>query len=395
MDVERARFLVSPEGSAALAMAQDRDLPLGVVERAAALRKFLPPAKASAVGEQLALQDRARERFGDLAPGHFLYSDAGLQMMTHPLVASRRARRFAAAGYPAVDGTCGLGGDATAQAATGVEMIAVERSRSTAILAAANLRNMAQVVIGDATALPLRLAGRALFLDPSRRQGSRRRFDPKAFSPPWDACVALAQEARLAAIKTAPGIDDTAIPAEAEAEFVQVGRSLREATVWVGEGAAPGVRRAVMLPGDLEMTSLEAECDGAPRPLGRFVIDPAGCVTRAGLVRQLGAHVGGFLMDRQVAYLTADAAVETPFGTTLEVLEDVPFSIARLRGLLHERGWRPDEIRRRAFPVEPDELRRLLKPKGTIPVTLVCTTIGGARRVFVCKPQEVDLTAGQ
>ncbi len=395
MDVERARFLVSPQGAEALSLATARDLPKGLVERAAALRKLLSPAEASAVGEQLALRDRAHERLGELAPDAFLYSDAGLQMMTHPLVAARRALRFAGAGHAVVDATCGLGGDARAFAKAGLDTLGLERDRATALLAAANLRQAARVVIGDATAMPFTLSGRALFLDPSRREGSRRRFDPRAFSPSWDVCIAVARQASLAAIKTAPGIDDAAIPADAELEFVQVGRSLREATVWFGDGAEPGLRRAVLLPGGYEMTSLEAACDSATRPPARFLVDPAGCVTRAGLVRQLGAQVGGSLMDPQVAYLTSDTGTPTPFGTTLEVLEEVPFSLARLRGLLHERGWRADEIRRRAFPVEPDELRRLLKPKGSIPVTLVCTTIAGTRRVFVCKPQEVDLTAGQ
>lgn len=315
-------------------------------------------------------------------------------MMTHPLVARRRAQRFAAPGCPVLDATCGLGGDLAAFADAGLPATGLERDAATAVLAGANVRGRALVIRGDVAALPFRIEGRSLFLDPSRRTGGGRRFDPAAYSPPWDLCLALARRARLAAVKAAPGIPDAAVPADAELEFVQLGRSLREATFWFGSGATPGLRRAVLLPGPFEMTSDEPECPGEPRPAGACIIDPHGCVTRAGLVRQLGARLGAWLLDPQVAYLSAAQAEPTPFGTVFELLEDVPFSVARLRRLLHDRDWRPDEIRRRAFPVEPDELRKLLRPRGSTPVTLLCTTIAGSRRVFVCR-LAVDGTAGQ
>jgi hypothetical protein len=67
------------------------------------------------------------------------------------------------------------------------------------------------------------------------------------------------------------------------------------------------------------------------------------------------------------------------------VLDVIPFSVSRLKTRLRERGWRADEIRRRAFPVEPDELRRLLGPSEGERVTLLCTTLAGERTVFVAR----------
>jgi hypothetical protein len=393
VDLARARYLVSPEGREAFAAVRNADLPGDVVQQSTYLRKRYPPDQAAALGEQLALHDRAADRFGELAPP-FLYTDTGLQMMTHPLVAARRAARFAYAKLPAIDATCGLGGDLGAMVDADIAAAGIERDPATAVLAGANV-GRANVIRGDAAALPALPAGRALFLDPSRRDERSRRFDPAAFSPGWDTCLELARAASLACLKTAPGIADAAIPPEAEIEFVQVRRSLREAAIWFGGDARSGLRRAVMLPGTFEMTSDESEADPAPVLPGRYILDPASCVTRAGLVRQLAARAGGRLMDEQIAYLTLDRPAVTPFGTTFEVIEELPFSVGKLRDLLHSRGWRPDEIRRRGFPVEPDELRRLLRPRGSDPVALLCTTIGGARRVFVCRTLEVDGTAGQ
>lgn len=343
------------------------------------LRESFPADEAAALGEQLSLRGLARERYGELPLR--LYSREGLEMMTHPLVARRRAVRLARLGLPVGDLGCGLGGDARAMVDSGVEVMGVERDAATALLAAVNLDG--RVASGDASRPPLNVEAMAVFIDPSRRERGSRRFDPGAFSPPWDVAVEMTRDAKAGVIKAAPGIDHAVLPPEAEVEFVQVGRTLREAAAWLGAGALPGLRRAVLLPVGVELDSAMEEAPGEVGEADAFVVDPESCVTRAGLVRQLAAVVGGRMMDRQVAYLAANELVPHPLAATFEVLARVPFSVSRVRELLRANGWRADEIRRRAFPVEPDELRRLLGRLEGTPVTLICTTLAGGRTVFV------------
>ena len=263
-------------------------------------------------------------------------------------------------------------------------MIGVERDAATATLAAANVPE-AGVVLGDAERPPLGLDRMAVLIDPSRRGERGRRFDPASFSPPWDACLSRAWEAPAAVIKAAPALPADAIPPEAEVEYVQVGRSVREATLWLSGDAEPGLRRAVLLPQGVELDGHAPNAGDACRPPGPFVFDPEPCVTLAGVVTQLAHRLGAQLMDPMVAYLTGDGLAFDPLAATFRVLEVVPFSVARLRRLLRERGWRPDEIRRRAFPVEPDELRRLLGRLEGERVALLCTTLEGRRTVFVAE----------
>ena len=197
--------------------------------------------------------------------------------------------------------------------------------------------------------------------------------------------LGLLSSARAGVLKAPPGLGHEHIPPTAELEAVQLGRDLRELSLWSGEGAQPGLRRAVLLPAWVELTSLAPEREGlAPAP-GRFLFDPESCVTRAGLVRHLAAALDADLLDENVAYLTADEPVAHLMAACFEVLESLPFSVQRLRELLRARGWRPDEIRRRAFPVEPDELRRLLGKLEGERITLLCTTIHGQRTVFVAR----------
>ena len=383
MDIARARYLASPAGRAALAELPPAAVRADPNKLVSALRKSYPPAEASALSEQAILIARASARFGN-AQRAMLLTGPGLEMMTHPAIARRRAERLTALGLPIADLTCGLGGDLGPCTAGGLRAVGVERDRATAILARANIP-AASLVVGDAARPPLHIEEHAIILDPSRREGARRTFDPAAFSPGWDTCLALASTARAAVLKAPPGIDHARIPASAEMEAVQFGAGLREITIWSGAGAQPGLRRAVLLPAGAFLTSVEAEAPPETVPAGVFVFDPESCVTRAGLVRHLGHRLGARMLDEQVAYLTADTPSFDPMAATFEVLEVTPFSVRRLKETLRAHHWRPAEIRRRAFPIEPDDLLRLLGRIEGEEITLLCTTIAGARTVIVAR----------
>jgi len=382
MDLARARFLASARGQAALA-----SLPPGLADEpvnrlADILRRDYPAGEAAALGEQVVLRARAASRF--TLPKDFLFTTDGLAMMTHPLVGARRAARLACAGLPVVDLTCGLGGDLAACVSAGISSAGLEHDAATAILAASNVAG-AQIVLGDAARPPFDLQKVAVVIDPSRRSAAGRRFDPAAFSPTWDVAVAVLMEAPAGVLKGPPGIDHRHLPPFAELEWVQLGRSLREVAVWAGAGCTPGLRRAVSLPSGATIDSNDPEAPPELAPPSSFLFDPEPCVTNAGLVRHLATRLGASLMDSRVAYLTAAVPAFDDLAATFEVVERLPFSVSALKKTLRERRWKPDEIRRRAFPVEPDELRRLLGVVEGDPVTLVCTTLEGKRTVFVAR----------
>ena len=102
----------------------------------------------------------------------------------------------------------------------------------------------------------------AVFVDPARRGGRGRIFDPEAYSPPLSWAVDAARTAPRAALKIAPGIPHEAIPEDAEAEWISDGGDVKEAVLWFG--TAPGrASGATLLPG--------------PRTLlGRGLPDPGG-----------------------------------------------------------------------------------------------------------------------
>jgi hypothetical protein len=380
MEIERARYLAGA-GKEVLSGLDAELVGMPLTRRLAVLRKTFPAGEAAALSEQIDLRAKAHARFAGW-DGR-LFTAEGLEMTTHPAVAARRARRVAAWELPVADLTCGIGGDLCALVEVAVEVMGADRDVATAMLAGSN--SGAQVVVGDAARVPIAVERLAAVLDPSRRASRGRVFDPAAFSPAWDVCMAIAEAARAAVVKGPPGLPHGAVPETAEVEFVQFGRGMREATLWFGPDVQAGLRRAVLLSEGVEVDTTMPECPAETVGPAAFVLDPESCVTRAGLVRHLGEAVGGRLLDPQVAYLTADEVVASPLCAAFEVLDIVDFSVARLRKRLRERHWRPEEIRRRAFPVEPDELRRLLGRMEGDPVTLLCTTIGGERTIFVAR----------
>ena len=107
---------------------------------------------------------------------------------------------------------CGIGGDLVALAGAGLEVLAVDHDPLTVEVARANARILGieasvEVRCADVTGLDLRGEGcDAVFVDPARRSGGRRTFDPEGYSPPFSFVSTVAAQVPATAAKVAPGI---------------------------------------------------------------------------------------------------------------------------------------------------------------------------------------------
>src|SRR5262249_40680533 len=133
----------------------------------------------------------------------------------------------------------------------------------------------------------------AVFVDPARRGGRGRIFDPEGYSPPLSWAVDAALKAPHAALKIAPGVPHEAVPSQAEAEWISDGGDVKEAVLWFG--TEPGLVRATLLPGPHTLRGR-----GLPNPqvrsLGRYLYEPDGAVIRAHLVAEAAADLDGGLI---------------------------------------------------------------------------------------------------
>ncbi|MGQ1796633.1 THUMP-like domain-containing protein [Kocuria oceani] len=349
----------------------------------------------SAVLTQARLRTRARAKFGDFAE-QMLFTRAGLEQATRLRVAALHARRFADAGLAHVaDLGCGIGADALALASLDRRVTAVELDETTAAVALLNLRPFpeATVLHADAASLDLdALPGGppdGVWLDPARREtsssGTRRIFDPEAFSPPLSFVEALAARGLPVGVKLGPGIPHEAVPAGCEAQWVSDRGDVVEAVLWFNAVARPGVRRAALVlseHGSTELTSPEdldpAHADAVVGPVGSYLYEPDGAVIRAGLVTDLARRLGARLIHPRIAYLSSDEPVRTPLARAYRVREVLPHTVKVLKRWVREHEVGTLEIKKRGTDVTPEQLRRQLAPKGPGRATLVLTRTGPA-----------------
>jgi SAM-dependent methyltransferase len=375
--------LLSPEGLRLLDSLPSYQSTDDVVRSVAQLRKAgHGPGLVAAVLSQSRLRAKARSKFGPFAD-RMLFTEAGLEQATRLQVAAQHAGRFQRAGIAWVaDLGCGIGADALAIAALDIEVTGVERDEVTAAIASFNLAPWSNARIENEDASEFDLSGvDGVYLDPARRTASRRLSNPADWSPSLDFAFGLAQRFPTG-IKLAPGIDRDLLPENAEAQWVSAGREVVEVGLWFGALARPGIGRAALIVSDAGTSELTAEADSEDAEvgtLGEYVYEPDGAVIRARLIGDLVRSVGGRMLDRSIAYFTADEAIATPFASGFRLLETFPFDEKILKRELASRKIGTLEIKKRGMDVDPAQLRTKLSLRGSASATLILTRAGGKR----------------
>jgi hypothetical protein len=433
---EDPAILLTPPGRELLArLAAEPDA--GSLAAAERLRREYPADLVATAMAQRELRLAAEAKFSRAA--QMLFTRAGYEQSSSEAVARYRAGRLGHASRIA-DLCCGIGGDLIALAAPNAapnaapspavrEVLAVDRDETHARLALHNAAvyggaEHVTAVVADVRDVPL--AGvDAVFIDPARRSGSAaasahdaRRFRAGTSEPPLDWCLALASQVEAVCIKAAPGIPVELIPPDWEAEFIAEARDLKEAVLWSPSlasapngprgprratvltpspaGHAPGTSRGNPAPstphGNPAPSTLVAH-PGDPLPLrepGQYLLDPNPAVTRAGLVEDLARDLSHDLgkdiakIDTQIAFLTLDADVRTPFARTLRVWHSAPWHEKQFAKRLRELDVGAVDIRRRGLAGDVDQIRRRLKLAGRARATIVITRVNDKPWGLIC-----------
>jgi hypothetical protein len=383
-----ARFdaLLSPRGRELLARLEDEDVtPQTALRVATVLRAEYPAELVRDALAQRELRDRARPKF-TRAAGMF-FTRAGLEQASSEPVAGHRARRYHGTERVA-DLCCGIGGDLVALAASH-QLLAVDRDPLHARMAQANAGVYG--VAGQVTALvaDVRDAGltgvQGVFVDPARRT-QQRRLRAGDSEPPLGWCLALAATIPSVGIKAAPGLARELVPPGWELEFIAAGRELKEAVLW-SPALATAARRATILPGPHTLARAPGGEPGQVPvlPPGRFLYDPSPAVTRAGLVQDLAVLINAWKIDDQIAFLSSEAPVRTPFARLLEIIDSAPWDQKRLPARLRALDVGAADIRRRGLAGDVDRLHRQLKLSGSRRVTLVMTRVSNQPWALICQ----------
>ena len=123
--------------------------------------------------------------------------------------------------------------------------------------------------------------------------------------------------------------------------------------------------------------------------LGRRGREGGRALVRYGAGRDLQGGVRGLaggLFDETIAYVTADELVPTPYASAYEITDELPFNLKKLKALLREREVGTLTVKKRGSAVEPEEIRRKVKPKGPNSATVLLTRVAGAPTMLIGRP---------
>ncbi|MBC7594240.1 MAG: SAM-dependent methyltransferase [Kineosporiaceae bacterium] len=384
MDLATFERLLSPAGQSLLTEIASRAGIESDLAPGTRLRKGYDIEFVAAAVTQNHLRGKARSKFGDGAARMYFTPEA-LEQSTRAAVSEHRAARLSSSGASAVvDLGCGIGGDLIAFARLGMRVRGVELDPVRAAIARANLTALGfsgTVSCEDATTVAI-ASDEATFVDPARRDGKGRIFDPTNCVPSWDFVTSLLGGRGVS--KTMPGIDHRLIPAGVEAEWISVDGNLVEACLW-GVAFASVRRRATMLPSGATLTSDDDECSLVEAP-GAYLYEPDDAAIRAGLVTAVAAKVDGWLIDPKIAWVSSAAHVPTPFARAFRVIDELPFREKPLKAALVAHDIGTLTIKKRGVDVIPEVLIKKLKLKGTVTATVVMTRVQDEGRAYLVNP---------
>jgi hypothetical protein len=397
VDVISIQTLLTPAGQTALAEA----IALGPREfdflsHFQRLSRQYPANIAKAALEIAILRGEAAAKF-PFADELYFSRDAYEQSSSYE-VSHYRMKRFQSFDC-LVDLCCSVGMDTMSLAhyapTIGIDVDPLRLVMAQANLDALGVAERVTLVQADLTkSLPLLTSERntGLFFDPSRRVEHKRLFSVNDYSPPLSLIQDWLKFFPDIGVKISPGVNISELAAyNTEIEFISSKGELKEAVLWFGELKTTH-RRATVLPSTQTMVASTKEVEtinGNDYPVREpqdYIFEPDPAIIRSGLVRMLGIQLGASQLDRDIAYLTANNHVSTPFARVWAVEAWFPFGLKKLRTYLRKRGIGRVTIKKRGSPLIPEQLIRDLRLSGEGERVVFLTHLSGRPIVVIGIP---------
>jgi hypothetical protein len=395
MDLPVFQDLLTPLGQAALADAaalQPREADF--LTHFTTLNRKYPTELARAALETAILRREAASKFPDAERMYF--TRPALEQASSYAISSYRSERYRP--FPRLaDLGCSIGGDTQAFAqiapVTGIDLDPLRLVMAQANLHALGLDVRADFTQADLKAsLPLAAGpALALFFDPARRSAAKRAYSVHDYQPPLAIVEGWLEHFPALGVKISPGVNIEELSTyDAEIEFISLQGELKEAVLWFGP-LKSARRRATLLPGPHTMESVAAypgqeheRLLPITEPLA-YLYEPDPAILRAGLVEDLGLQLEAAQLDPDIAYLTADQQLETPFARSWAVEAWFPFQLKRLRQELRARRVGRVTIKKRGSPLQPEELTQKLRLEGEEERVVFLTHLRGKPIVIIAR----------
>lgn len=352
--------------------------------------------EAIALSQQILLRQKAIAKFPH--PEKMLFDKEGYEQATHACVAAYHAQLFEKDDI-LLDICTGIGSDVIAFSQQVQEVFTVDSDVTRGALATYNVSTLGNgerchVIHADFKTFEIMKKVTAVFADPSRRVGGRRRVAPDDCRPTVTDILSTVDDFGLAdgkcVIKLAPACDYEALLTRGRIEVISVDGAVKEVLFFRDAGRAGEVRAVVLkneqfLPRTIytiENTASVPKSVSKPRT---YIIEPDGAIIRAGLVHELANEIGATFLQAQTAYLTCDSYGDARGYTAYRVIDSFDFNVKKLKKYFKDNDIHALSVKKRGARETAEQLQKKIGiKKGSNTDYLFVYRVGEKYKACLC-----------
>lgn len=331
------------------------------------------------IAEQIECRRKARRKLPYLSRHNLLYRKTALEQASSELTAEYKASKLR--GNRLIDLTGGLGVDSIYFADKFDEVFYCEINEELAEIASANFRTLGktniQVIKNDGIKVLKGLDDTFLdciYIDPSRRDGSRRSVDIKYMQPEIPGNLELClQKANTVCVKLAPAFDiDEAFrlfPELKTFEVISVNNECKEVLLYFCKSGNNEIKQtvsAVMLneKGAIQtyraIRSNDYMIKFTVPQKDMYLYDPDAAIKKAGLSGLIADRLNMSYISNNSSYLISLKNIEEFTGRKFIIINVLKYNPKDIQKYLGSSDIETANIARSDFPYKPEELKKIL-----------------------------------
>ncbi len=388
MDDRAAHFLLSDAGRTVLSsIGEGTGDTLTIGTR---LRKHYTDIDPAFLAAAMELADARRLGVRKFTRARDMYfTRESLEQATGENVAAHRAERFS--GLESVCDLCaGIGGDSIALGKVVTHLTCYERDPVRSLFCRENLAvhgitvRMIEEDVGEQVANLQNFD--AVFIDPSRRRGSKRTRSLYDMEPPLRTVEKILRMVPRGAVKLPPSTTRSTLSFSHELEWISTAEGLKEAVAWTGDFPRAEISVTLLHRG-VSLCDHELPVGEPPiTPAGAYLYEPDPALIRSELLGRKAASLGMSLISRDIAYMTADDFVDDPFFRAFRTVASMKFNLRRLEQTLNDMNVGNITVKKRGFPMLPEEVIAKLRLRGAASATVILTRELDVHTAFIVEP---------
>lgn len=231
-----------------------------------------------------------------------------------------------------------------------------------------------------------------IFFDPSRRGEGHRTVKIEEYIPPLSLIEQILPYNQNICVKIAPGVDIPHIPYECDIEVVSLKGEVKEIMLWFGDlRESPEVQHiiATKLPEKLTLKKelhkyTETSVDLLSN-LKKYLYEPDPAAVKAHLINELATTFDLTTLHPQVAYLSGDKYVNTPWLKTYQILDSCPVDLPRIKKILEKEGIHRIDCKARGLTLDLHKFQKQLKSKGKNIGLVIFTWVNNKKTAIIAQ----------